>query len=70
MANQLNPPNKLRKLYCIDHIKQFFISIAGLELQGIDASILMQMDDEIKGVGNILIFISNFLFQFYVHNWF
>ena len=43
---------------------------AGLELQGIDASILMQMDDEIKGVGNILIFISNFLFQFYVHNWF
>ena len=68
MANLLKP-NKLRKL-CIDHIKQFFISVAGLELLDIDAAILTQMYDEFKGVGNIVISISNFFFQFHVHNWF
>ena len=67
MENLLKP-NQLRKL-CIDHIKAFFFSVAELGTIEIDADIRKQLDDEFKGVGIILIFISNFLFKFHVHNW-
>ena len=67
MENLLKP-NQLREL-CIDHIKAFFFSVAELGTIEIDAAIREQLDDEFKGVGIILIFISNFLFKFHVHNW-
>ena len=67
MENLLKP-NQLREL-CIDHIKAFFFSVAELGTIEIDAAIRKQLDDEFKGVGIILIFISNFLFKFHVHNW-
>ena len=67
MENLLQP-NKLRT-HCIDHIKAFFFSVAELGTIEIDAAIRKQLDDEFKGVGIILIFISNFLFKFHVHNW-
>ena len=67
MENLLRP-NQLRE-HCIDHIKAFFFSVAELGTIEIDAAIRKQLDDEFKGVGIILIFISNFLFKFHVHNW-
>ena len=67
MENLLQP-NKLR-MHCIDHIKAFFFSVAELGTIEIDAAIRKQLDDEFKGVGIILIIISNFLFKFHVHNW-
>ena len=67
MENLLKP-NQLREL-CIDHIKAFFFSVAELGTIEIDAAIRKQLDDEFKGVGIILIFISNFLIKFHVHNW-
>jgi hypothetical protein len=66
LLENLLKPNKLRKL-CIDHIKQFFIEAAQLELQDIDAALVMQMDDEFKGLGNIMIFIYNFHCYFHVN---
>ena len=67
MENLLRP-NQLRE-HCIDHIKAFFFSVADLQTIEIDAAIRKQLDDEFEGVGIILIFISNFLFKFHVHNW-
>ena len=68
LMDNLLRPNQLRE-HCIDHIKAFFFSVAELGTIEIDAAIQKQLDDEFKGVGIILIFISNFLFKFHVHNW-
>ena len=68
LMENLFKPNQLREL-CIDHIKAFFFSVGDLQTIEIDAAIRKQLDDEFKGLGIILNFISNFLFKFHVHNW-
>ncbi len=67
MENLLQP-NKLR-MHFINHIIAFLFSVAELGTIEIDAAIRKQLDDEFKGVGIILIFISNFQIKFHVHNW-